>query len=45
MRLAEKEWKDLNEYAIAKNGIIQRILSKAGLSEADLKEIASQNEE
>ena len=43
LSLAGKGWKDGNEYAIAKNGTVQWILSKAGLSEADLEEIASQN--
>lgn len=44
MRLAEKEWGSVDEYGIAKNEVVLWILGKAGLSEADLKEIAEQNE-
>jgi GrpB-like predicted nucleotidyltransferase (UPF0157 family) len=44
MKLAEREWESVDEYAVAKSEIVQWILGKAGMSAEDLREIASQNQ-
>jgi GrpB-like predicted nucleotidyltransferase (UPF0157 family) len=38
MELAQREWNDMMEYATAKNGMIRRILEKAGWNQDEIDE-------
>ena len=38
MKLAQQEWDDVMEYATAKNGMVRKILEKAGWSQAEIDE-------
>jgi GrpB-like predicted nucleotidyltransferase (UPF0157 family) len=38
MELAQREWADVMEYATAKNGMVRRILEKAGWSQGEIDE-------
>ena len=38
MKLAQQEWDDVMEYATAKNGMVRKILEKAGWSQAEVDE-------
>jgi GrpB-like predicted nucleotidyltransferase (UPF0157 family) len=44
LKLAERAWESVDEYAVAKSEIVQWILGKAGMSAGDLREIARQNQ-
>ncbi len=41
--LAEREWDDMNVYSVAKNGILGKLLARAGIGEKELADIESVN--
>lgn len=45
LQLARRDWRDSDDYAVAKSGIIQEILAAAGLSEKDRDAIQAVNQD